>query len=124
MESGYNVLAANSGAQALELAQRHEGPIHLLLTDVVMLGMSGLTLGEKLVAARPETRVLYMSGYTDRGIDRHRSLDPGTLLLQKPYTRDSLIRKVREALDLEEVRSHDGRGDQGEGRGGAHLDRG
>ncbi len=107
VESGYNVLVADSGAQALELAERHEGPIHLLLTDVVMLGMSGLRLAEKLVAARPETRVLYMSGYADRAIDRHGILAPGTLLLQKPYARDSLIRKVREALDLEEVRSHD-----------------
>ncbi len=107
VESGYNVLEANSGAQALELAERHEGPIHLLLTDVVMLGMSGFALAEKLVAARPEMRVLYISGYTDRAFGPHGTLEPGTLLLQKPYTQDNLIRKVREALDLEEVKSHD-----------------
>jgi PAS domain S-box-containing protein len=105
VETGYNVLEANSGSQALEIAQRHPGPIHLLLTDVVMLGMSGPALAEKLGGPRPEMRVLYMSGYTDRALGQRGILDPGTFLLQKPYTRDSLTRKVREVLDPEKVRS-------------------
>jgi two-component system cell cycle sensor histidine kinase/response regulator CckA len=103
VRSGYKVLQAESAMPALEVAQQHRGRIHLLLTDVVMLGMNGMVLAEKLVAARPEMRVLYMSGYTDRGFDQQGFLNPGTLFLQKPYTHSALISKVREALDREEV---------------------
>ena len=104
-ESGYQVLEADSGARALEVAQQHHGPIHLLLTDVVMPGISGPALAEKLVAVRPDTRVLYMSGYTDRAIGQQGMLGSGSSLLQKPYTRDNLNRRVRETLDSESART-------------------
>lgn len=104
-ESGYKVLEADSGARALEIAQQHQGPIHLLLTDVVMPGMSGPALAEKLAASRPDTRVLYMSGYTDRAIGQQGMLGSGSFLVQKPYTRDNLNRRVREMLDLESVKT-------------------
>jgi len=105
VESGYSVLDAESGAQAVEIAQSHPGPIHLLLTDVVMPGMNGPAVVEKLAVTRPDMRVLYMSGYTDRAIDQHGMLGSGSFLVQKPYTRDNLNRKVREVLDLEGVRT-------------------
>ena len=90
---------AASGAEALALAERHEGPIHLLLTDVVMPEMNGRELARHLASLRPEVRVLYMSGYADEAIARHGVLDPGTAFLQKPFTPDGLARKVREVLD-------------------------
>jgi two-component system cell cycle sensor histidine kinase/response regulator CckA len=104
-QSGYDVLEANSGAHALEIAERHQGPIHLLLTDVVMPGMSGPILAEKLAASRPETRMLYMSGYTDYPTGQQSILDSSIPLLDKPFTRDRLIRKVRAALEPKEVTS-------------------
>ncbi len=85
----------------LEVARQHQGPIHLLLTDVVMPGMNGATLAEKLAASRPETKVLYMSGYADHALGQNEILDCGTSLLEKPFTRDSLTRKVRAVLNLE-----------------------
>jgi two-component system cell cycle sensor histidine kinase/response regulator CckA len=103
VECGYNVLQANNARRGLEVAQQHQGPIHLLLTDVVMPGMNGATLAEKLAASRPETKVLYMSGYADRAIGPHQILDSGADLLEKPFTRDSLTRKVRAVLSLEKV---------------------
>jgi len=95
----YRVLVAASGAEALALAERHEGPIHLLLTDVVMPEMSGRELAHRLASLRPDARVLYMSGYADEAIAQHGVLDPGTAFLQKPFTPDGLARKVREVLD-------------------------
>ena len=103
VQSGYDVLEANSGAQGLEIAQRHHGPIHLLLTDVVMPGMSGPALAEKLAVSHPEMKVLCMSGYTDYAVGGHGILESGILLLEKPYTRESLTRKVRAVLALERV---------------------
>ena len=96
---GYTVLEAPDGELALHLAQRHAGPIHLLLTDVVMPGMSGRQLADRLARLRPDTKVLYVSGYTDDAVVRHGVLEAGIAYLQKPFTIDSLARKVREVLD-------------------------
>ena len=96
--SGYTVLAAADPAAALELSDRHPGPIDLLLTDVMMPEMSGQELCQRLMNLRPRTRVLYMSGYADEALG-HGVLQPGTFLLQKPFKVDALGRKVREVLD-------------------------
>ncbi|HEU5260212.1 MAG TPA: response regulator [Gemmatimonadales bacterium] len=96
---GYTILEAPNGAAALHLAATHHGPIHLLLTDVVMPALSGRPLAERLTQLRPETRVLYTSGYTDDSIVRHGILEPGIAYLQKPFTPASLARKVRDVLD-------------------------
>jgi two-component system cell cycle sensor histidine kinase/response regulator CckA len=96
---GYTVIEASNGAEALVIARRERGPIHLLLTDVIMPIMGGPELCRLLTAERPELRVLYLSGYTDAAIVRHNMLDPGLALLQKPFTKKALLRKVRNALD-------------------------
>jgi two-component system cell cycle sensor histidine kinase/response regulator CckA len=98
-ESGYRILSAPDGQQALHIARQHPGPIHLLLTDVVMPGMNGRVLGERLATTQPGMKVLYMSGYTDSFIAGHGVLEPGTHLLHKPFTQETLTRKVRELLD-------------------------
>ena len=98
-QAGYTVLAAGGGAEALETARRHDGPIHLLLTDVVMPEMSGRDLVRRLGELRPDVPVLYMTGYSEEAIARHGVLDPGTALIQKPFTPAALARKVREVLD-------------------------
>jgi PAS domain S-box-containing protein len=98
-DNGYHVLAAADGAQALQVARQHAGPIHLLLTDVVMPGINGRVLAERLTPTQPEMRVLYMSGYTDSFIAGHGVLEAGTHLLHKPFTEETLTRKVRELLD-------------------------
>src|SRR5262245_737211 len=99
--SGFQTLAAASPAEAFDVARRHGGPIHLLLTDVVMPQMTGRVLAERLRAEHPEMRVLYMSGYAEDAIMRQGVLAPGTTLLPKPFTLDALTRKVREALERE-----------------------
>jgi two-component system cell cycle sensor histidine kinase/response regulator CckA len=96
---GYQVLEAESADEALLLCARFSGPIHLLLTDVVMPKVGGRELAERLAALRPETRVLFMSGYTDDTVVRHGVLAAGIAFLQKPVTPQSLARKVREVLD-------------------------
>jgi two-component system cell cycle sensor histidine kinase/response regulator CckA len=96
---GYKVLEAPSAEAALDLAQRYSGPIHVLLTDVVMPGLSGHDLAQRLAALRPEIRVIYMSGYSDDAITRHGLLEPGLAYVQKPFTPDVIARKVREVLD-------------------------
>jgi len=98
-ESGYRILSAPDGQQALQMARQHLGPINLLLTDVVMPGMNGRVLGERLAPSQPGMKVLYMSGYTDSFIAGHGVLEAGTHLLHKPFTQETLTRKVREILD-------------------------
>ena len=93
------MLAAAGGAEALETARRHDGPIHLLLTDVVMPEIGGRDLARRLGEVRPEVPVLYMTGYSDEAVARQGVLDPGTALIQKPFTPAALARKVREVLD-------------------------
>ena len=96
---GYEVLEAKGAHEALEVGDRHKETIHLLLTDVVMPQMSGTELAKVLAPLHPETKVLYMSGYTENATLRHGLLDPGTAILQKPFTADALTRKLREVLD-------------------------
>ena len=98
-QSGYTVLEASEGAEALRIAHQHQGTIHLLLTDVVMPGTGGRVLAEKIALNYPDTKVLFMSGYTDFAVTTHGVLEEGIFLLQKPFTRGALMRKVREALD-------------------------
>jgi signal transduction histidine kinase len=97
--AGYHVLTAECGAEALELAARHEGPIDLLVSDVVMPGMLGKEVAERLTSARPVTRVLYMSGYAQPVLHSQGTLDPGVALLEKPFTADELLAAVRKRLD-------------------------
>jgi two-component system, cell cycle sensor histidine kinase and response regulator CckA len=96
---GYTVLEAAVPGDAILIAERHVGLIELLLTDVVMPGMSGSALASRVTAERPETKVLFMSGYTDDAIVRHGVLEPGTSFLEKPFSPQALAMKVREALD-------------------------
>ncbi len=98
-KQGYKVLEAPQGEEALLISQKYEGPIHLLVTDVVMPGMSGRDLSERLTPLRPEVRTLYMSGHTSSAIIHHGVLEPGANLLQKPFTLQALTRKAREVLD-------------------------
>jgi PAS domain S-box-containing protein len=97
---GYTVLEAPDGADALASASLYKDTIHLLVTDLVMPGMSGRSLSERLAISRPEIKILYMSGYTDDAVIRHGGLEMGMAFLQKPFTPDSLARKVREVLDV------------------------
>jgi len=96
---GYTVIDAGDPATAILISNAHAGPIHLLLTDVVMPGMTGRELANHLTARRPEMRVLYMSGYTENAIGQNGTLDEGITLLQKPFTLLTLKAKVREVLD-------------------------
>lgn len=96
---GYNVLEAANGVKALPVCEKHEGQIHLMLTDVVMPQMGGRELAERVARLRPATKVLFMSGYTDDAIVHHGVLDAGISFIQKPFAPDVLARKVREILD-------------------------
>jgi len=96
---GYRVLEASGGREALQICERFEGEIHLVLTDVVMPEMSGRVLAGHLATARPSARVLYMSGYMGDAIARHGMLESGVAYLQKPFTIESLTQKVREVLE-------------------------
>jgi two-component system cell cycle sensor histidine kinase/response regulator CckA len=96
---GYKVLDAKNGAEAMDISQAHGDAIDLLLTDIVMPGMNGRTLADQLIQLRPRIAVVFMSGYTGQAVGARGILDPGSNFLQKPFTRDELARKVREALD-------------------------
>jgi len=95
---GYTVMEAQSGEEGLQVAQGHSGPLDVVITDVVMPGISGRELAKRLTDARPETRVLYLSGYAEDAIVHEGVLEPGTAFLQKPFTLQTLSRKVREVL--------------------------
>ncbi len=97
--AGYTVLTAGSGEEALQLLERHPGPVHLVLTDVVMPGISGLELAARLATSHARLKVLYTSGYTDDVILRHGLLDRTAHFISKPYGMKDLTRKVREVLD-------------------------
>jgi two-component system, cell cycle sensor histidine kinase and response regulator CckA len=101
--AGYNVVEGRDGKDALQVAQTHEEAIHLLLTDVVMPGMSGRELANEIKRIHPETRILFMSGYTSNAIVHRGVLDEGVSLLPKPFTRSALTQKVREILNLSSV---------------------
>jgi PAS domain S-box-containing protein len=99
---GYTVVEATSGPDAIAKSRRHEGAIHVLLTDVVMPGMSGRRVAELLHVDRQDLRVIYMSGYTDDAIVHHGVLDAGLAFVQKPFTAEALLRKIRDVLDAAE----------------------
>jgi PAS domain S-box-containing protein len=97
---GYRVLEAADGNQALRLSEQTANEIHVLLTDVVMPGISGRILADQLKQKRPDVKVVFMSGYTGQRVGEKDILEPGSLFLQKPFTREGLARKIREALDV------------------------
>jgi len=96
---GYDVLEARNGGEAIFTCQRHAGPIHLMVTDVVMPNMGGRELAEHLASVRPDMKVLYLSGYTDEAVIEHGVIDGSMHFLQKPFTSNALARKVRSVLD-------------------------
>jgi CheY-like chemotaxis protein len=96
---GYTVLKARHGREALQICRRHEGQIHLLLTDVMMPQMTGPELAQRVAPLRPAVKVLYMSGYTSDALAQRQMVDLGPAFLQKPFTPDALARKVREVLE-------------------------
>ena len=98
-QGGYRLIGGPDPEAALQSAEKHDGPIHLVLTDLVMPRMSGLEVVARLATTRPRTRVLFMSGYTSTAAENHASLPAHHAFLQKPFSQDALLRKVREVLD-------------------------
>ncbi|HTZ74505.1 MAG TPA: PAS domain S-box protein [Candidatus Aquilonibacter sp.] len=98
--NGYTVLEAANGAAALEISDRAPGEIHLLLTDVVMPGINGRVLADQLKSKRPGIKTMFMSGYTGQRVGEETIFRPGTIFLQKPFSREQLARKVRDALEV------------------------
>jgi len=96
---GYLVLSAKDVVEAIPLEESYPGRIDLLITDVVMPGLSGRELARHVLGARPETKVLFISGYTDDALLRHGVNEPGISFLQKPFALDDLLRRVRALLD-------------------------
>ena len=103
-ECGYEVLEARSGPEALELSRRHKKPIHLLLADVVMPGVSGREVAHQMCLERPELKVLYMSGYEPESAEAGDSRDP-VVFFRKPFTGAALLDKLREVLDIDRHKS-------------------
>jgi DNA-binding response OmpR family regulator len=97
--SGYQLITAKDGFDALDKVQEFNGPIHLLLTDVVMPNLSGKELSAEIKKRHPETKICFMSGYTDDAIVHHGILDENTNFLQKPFLPTILLKKIREVLD-------------------------
>ena len=95
---GYTVVVAANASEALERSQAYPGPIHMMLTDLILPGANGREIAKQVVAARPSVRVLYMSGYTDDVIVHHGVLEPGLAFVQKPFTGAVLVRRIREVL--------------------------
>jgi PAS domain S-box-containing protein len=102
-KQGYKVIEAADGAVAMQIAVAHEGTIHLLLTDVIMPGMNGRELAQRISEIRPNVKVLYMSGYTENVIGHNGTLDAGVRLLQKPFNLRDLKDKVREIIDTSPI---------------------
>jgi two-component system cell cycle sensor histidine kinase/response regulator CckA len=98
-QEGYTVLVAEGGKEALEVLEHHDGPVDLLLTDVIMPEMNGKQLFERISNAYPDVRVLYMSGYTDNVIAHHGVMEAGIHFIQKPFSVRALVAKVQEALE-------------------------
>ena len=96
--AGYTILEGKNGPDAIDASEKHNGPIHLLLTDVVMPKMNGQSLYRKLSARRPEMKVLFVSGYTDSALFRHGMTDAPATILLKPFTPDALLTHVGETL--------------------------
>ena len=99
--AGYTVLVAASGRDALSIIERQPGPIHLLLTDIVMPAMSGQELAKHAQASRPDVRVLFMSGYTSNAVVHHGVLDEGVNYLAKPFSPNELLSRVRALLNAQ-----------------------
>ena len=98
-EAGYAILRAHNGEEAVQIGSRHEGRIDLVLTDIVMPGMSGGELVRQLLPLKPEIRVLYMSGYTKYTVASHGVLESVNSFIWKPFLPGTLLQKVREVLD-------------------------
>ena len=108
---GYTVLAAATPGEAIDLAEKHAGEIHLLVTDVVMPEMNGRDLARNLLSLYPNLKRLFMSGYTANVIAHHGVLDQGVHFIQKPFTLHNLANKLREALSEELSVKHHGESD-------------
>src|SRR6185312_6662769 len=100
--NGYIVLEAKNGTDALAIARSYDGPIDLMITDVVMPQMGGAILAEGLASERPDMKVLFVSGYAEATVLRHGAIDVTTRFLQKPFSLKVLARKIREVLDAKE----------------------
>jgi two-component system cell cycle sensor histidine kinase/response regulator CckA len=98
-KSGYTVLVAESGREALEIVRAHADAIHLLITDVVMPDMSGPELVRQLATIRPETQTLFMSGYMDQALGEHGIVPTNVNFIQKPFSPNVITQKVRHILD-------------------------
>jgi CheY-like chemotaxis protein len=96
---GYRVLDAGSCEEAIRVFEAHPGPIQLVVTDVIMPGMNGREVYERMAQLRPDLKVLYMSGYTQSAIVHRGVLEPGTAFVQKPFTIPGFLERVREVLD-------------------------